>query len=196
MERAQGIYAIEIVVFERLDPSDLAAETWPETPQRVATEGLVDLTSGGGAFTALSPGARALHGVWAELRRAGNLRPVAHLAWSQPGWSSGRARAGRVRIQGTGGETLLEGTLRLHRSRYLHLTTDLVFTPPGAPGGGYRLAERRQMRSRELHYIDHPAFGLLVMARPWGTTRDDEPPPADSDEPAARPTPLPSATSG
>ena len=35
-----------------------------------------------------------------------------------------------------------------------------------AHGGGLELRTTRRTRSGELHYFDHPAFGLLVMVRP------------------------------
>lgn len=51
--------------------------------------------------------------------------------------------------------------------------------------GGYhervvRLHQRRRMRSGEIHYLDHPRFGILVLATPY------EPPPETA--PATEPT--------
>ena len=81
----------------------------------------------------------------------------------------------------------IDGSVRLYRGRYLHLLADLmlyrsestVLPPdeeqraPGADGrttteptppqpNRFRLSEHRRMRSGELHYLDHPLFGLLV----------------------------------
>jgi hypothetical protein len=56
---------------------------------------------------------------------------------------------------------------------------DVVLGPDGLPrgedeaGAAYRpveswvLRERRRLRSGELHYLDHPRFGLLVYIEPW-----------------------------
>ncbi len=84
----------------------------------------------------------------------------------------------------------IEGTLRLSLARYLHLDSDLVYTksftrtitPAPAPAGSpqtaaalpqqitssyrFRLHESRRMRSKDLHYIDHPMFGMLVKVTP------------------------------
>lgn len=101
----------------------------------------------------------------------------------------------------------LDGTVRVHRARYLHVEADLLYYRPvdgaienpahggasGAPQATssapladspdtafieqllaedqalprlFRLNERRRMRSRELHYLDHPMFGILVEAWP------------------------------
>ena len=71
--------------------------------------------------------------------------------------------------------------MRVHLARFLHITLDLTFhadrdAPAVAgPGDGldeivvapqYRLRATRSARSNELHYFDHPAFGVLVRITP------------------------------
>jgi hypothetical protein len=74
------------------------------------------------------------------------------------------------------------GTIRVHLSRFLHITLDLTYEADGASSSGlsaggdgldelalrprYRLAATRSARSGELHYFDHPAFGVLVRITP------------------------------
>jgi hypothetical protein len=72
------------------------------------------------------------------------------------------------------------GTVRVHLSRFLHITLDLTFqgsslegVPVANDGLGevtlaprYRLKATRSARSGELHYFDHPAFGVLVRVTP------------------------------
>lgn len=74
------------------------------------------------------------------------------------------------------------GTIQLHVSRFLHVTVDLEYRGPetGARAASgspfdltefrirprYRLQEQRRARSGELHYIDHPMFGVLVLVTP------------------------------
>lgn len=80
-------------------------------------------------------------------------------------------------------EAKLEGDLTLILSRFLHLEADLryytgeVLQPINAMQDEfadlvtqpqvYRLKQERRMRSGELHYIDHPAFGLLAVVKPY-----------------------------
>ena len=54
--------------------------------------------------------------------------------------------------------SLLEGTINLHKKRFLHVTADLVFN---SFEGSVRLNESRRLKSKELHYLDHPLFGML-----------------------------------
>ena len=88
--------------------------------------------------------------------------------------------------------------VRLYRSRYLHLEADLVYHRPAPPGATqvagaastqdelaapvptlFRMTTSRRMRSRELHYLDHPLFGLIVLVTPFESTPVEEPPPED-----------------
>ncbi len=73
--------------------------------------------------------------------------------------------------------TPLDGTATLGLQRYLYLTLDLVLLPADLPTdptaladgttfGGFRLTETRRMRSKELHYFDHPVFGAVVLITP------------------------------
>ncbi len=86
---------------------------------------------------------------------------------------------------------MIDGTIRLSRARYLHVDVDILYTPRGAQSGAtdvgstptrpkttaFRMRQSRRMRSGKLHYIDHPLFGVLVLARPY------KPPEPPSDAP-------------
>ena len=90
----------------------------------------------------------------------------------------------------------MEGTLKLVLSRYLHINTDLIYREPlsdtaasaGMPGREgaesglfslsgdqpskpqyqvYHLLQSRRMRSSELHYLDHPRFGMAILVTPY-----------------------------
>ena len=59
---------------------------------------------------------------------------------------------------------LLEGAFGVTLGRYLHFEARLLLRL--APDAAALLTESRRMRTAELHYIDHPAFGLLVRVTP------------------------------
>ncbi|MFW6190988.1 MAG: CsiV family protein [Thiohalospira sp.] len=100
---------------------------------------------------------------------------------------------------------VIDGTLRLVVSRYLHAEVDLLYrdpspdprtrtyrrpgllVPPGAERqlpAGFRLQTSRRMRSGEIHYIDHPRFGILVLVNPRDDGEREEAKDSDTD-PAA-----------
>jgi hypothetical protein len=63
----------------------------------------------------------------------------------------------------------LQGALRFHLSRFLHVESNLWFNTTSADGRRFwvRIDQSRRMRSEELHYLDHPLFGLLIRVTPW-----------------------------
>ena len=105
------------------------------------------------------------------------------MAWRQPGYTRSEARKVYIhtdlpnRFRDTDGlgislNHVIEGTLRLSRARYLHLEANLLHhrqVPLDTPTEGtmFRLQDSRRMRSKEVHYIDHPLVGLLVLVTPY-----------------------------
>lgn len=84
----------------------------------------------------------------------------------------------------------LEGQITVTLSRYLHTYADLVLRKPATQQNlqvrienelevseietiagqkllNYSLNEQRRMRSKRLHYLDHPQFGMLVLITPY-----------------------------
>lgn len=185
-------YAVELLVFSRLAADD-GEERWPLPVSLPATERALSLGEGG---LQPSSGGRALQAIADSLRRSNGYRPLLHWRWIQPGWDRNQARLLHVQVPAgsalpltqpsamtsklemqrlrdltdpsavTGaGLPLLDGTVSLTRARFLHLAADLIYVDP-ATGIPMQLRESRRMRSNELHYLDHPRFGVLVQVTP------------------------------
>ncbi len=100
-----------------------------------------------------------------------------------------------------------EGTIKLHLGRYLHLEADLLYrsqiepmvsdtflmnlSEAEQPQTLFRMHQTRRMRSGELHYFDHPMFGLLVQITPYELPEPEpEPEPETKPEVISVPTDL------
>lgn len=135
------------------------------------------------------------------LARLGTLdayTPLLHGGWSQAALLEDEAIPLEL---GLFGRLKPAGSIRLHRSRFLHLTIDVSiqddyrYRPaPIAPGATSPLTEfvgptkyviqtQRRIRSGELHFFDHPAFGILVIVRP--APEEPEPEEGVTEGPAA-----------
>lgn len=79
---------------------------------------------------------------------------------------------------------LIDGTIKLIRKRFLHVEADFLYRAPFIEDKGnllahkqwpqaFRLQESRRMRSREIHYLDHPMFGVLILASPYEAPVDE-----------------------
>jgi Peptidoglycan-binding protein, CsiV len=135
-------------------------------------------------FRLLTPEEYQLDAAYKTLERIPAYVPLLHGGWLQPGLPDGETQPVDLALLGSLNPT---GTVRVYLSRFLHVELDLTYR--GGPGGGpsaapateldspdtlravslaprYRLQTQRQVRSGELHYFDHPAFGVLVTITP------------------------------
>ena len=93
---------------------------------------------------------------------------------------SGRQQAKPVELPGGNNNpdrAYVNGLARVAVERYLHLDLDLRLHLPasatqatspeeyGVPE--IRLRQQRRMRSKELHYFDHPRFGVIALITPY-----------------------------
>ena len=134
----------------------------------------------------------ALTAMASRLRRSGDYQVLFHGRWLQP--VPPREAPEPLLIeslpQGPQG-SVLQGTVDVTLGRYLHFNAHLYFQepllgrapvdralPPDAdappawsfedltPTGYVQLHQSRRMRSEEVHYLDHPKLGVLVIVQP------------------------------
>lgn len=131
-------------------------------------------------YRLLRPEELQLGDAYATLERLSAYRPLVHTGWVQEGLPDGQAPSFELDELGLFNPG---GRIQLYVSRFLHLRVDLSWQDrtrrQGATMVGpfelselvlptrYSLTEERRVtRTGELHYFDHPAFGLLVTIRP------------------------------
>jgi hypothetical protein len=173
-------YAIEVVVFENTGPDTSDGELW--------TSGTLDAD----VADAVLPESRLvedspMNALADRLGADPGYKLLYHDRWVQD--AAARSATTPVRITNapvtgspypTAPAEQLDGFVRLHRARFLQIETDLAFRPaaaatalpfsqPDVTAGGmvaqptYILREKRRVKYDEIHYIDHPKFGMLVM---------------------------------
>lgn len=172
--------------------------------------------AGGGAHVPLSSAAFKLIKQRRQLDRSGRYETLLHTAWRQPVRKHGQPKKFYFQFPGGGRSPIsreetdpfapkprLQGTIAISRGRYLHADLDVVYRelrPPRPAGTSlpegevmedpgihiYRLTEKRRMRRDELHYLDHPALGALIIAERYAMAEPtpEEPEETDTAEPA------------
>ena len=182
-------FTVELIVFDDLRIDGLQAEHWPVDPGEPPLHDTIELTdwpggeSGGAAhaFRIVKRSEHSLNAVWNRLRSSEHYRPFLHLGWRLPGLGENAARPAHVSphlgrsSSGTsesvrGGRPVAHGTVKVSLARYLQVEIDLVYRRPelrdaDAPSpvpDRFRITSVRRMRSGELHYFDHPLFGVLM----------------------------------
>jgi hypothetical protein len=127
-------------------------------------------------FKLLGPDDLELKGAYATLTRLPAYRPLLHGGWIQEGLPPEQAHRFDLSVLGV---TNPRGSIELYLSRFLHVDLDLSYqqstTPVAADSTAltefsltprFRLRSERRLRSGELHFFDHPAFGVLLIVKP------------------------------
>jgi hypothetical protein len=153
-------------------------------------------SAGPTAFSALKRQDQNLNSIARSISRSSGYRLLGHQAWRQP--MTDEVDATPILLQlgdQLDGLFEIDGTLRLYRSRYLHVITDLWFTRTLAANESQPLVDQasleallqqpapttvsmpmrhsRRMRSATLHFIDHPQFGMLIKIDRYAGPSDD-----------------------
>jgi len=80
-------------------------------------------------------------------------------------------------------ESFIKGNVKLIMSRYLHFNVNLQYIRPQTVQTDdtteiqnmvLPVVNERRMRSKEVHYIDHPLVGVVVLATPYKIKSKDD----------------------
>ena len=184
-------YDVEIIIFKNnggpKDKELIIPASLPPKDKRI-----FDLSSATSkrSYRVLQSNQLRLHDHVKKIAKSPDYDLLTHVGWRQPGLELKKTipvwiRSGRMFDQAYE----LEGKITVALARYLHIYTDLVLhrrkslddtvANPGVDNlddpattttnkfDSYHLKEHRRMRSKKLHYLDHPEFGLLVMITPY-----------------------------
>jgi hypothetical protein len=130
-------------------------------------------------FTPLPVG--MLNREYKRLSLSSEVKVLYRTAWRQPGLDEKKAFSINLdelkNAHKSNSNNSISGTVRLELSRFLHLYAELDYHRPvvteelpteqaSAAITDFKFNAYRKMRSKELHYIDHPLVGILVKIMP------------------------------
>jgi hypothetical protein len=173
-------YEIELLIFQNLVQND-GGEVWPVEYAGWSEES-VDSEQPDMVTEWLPKSQFRLTTQRNALARSAPYRPLVHLAWRQV--VPGRQQAKPFELpsgQHNPDRAYVDGLVGVSVERYLHLDLDLRLHLPGAAAAPatsleeyedygvpeIRLRQQRRMRSKELHYFDHPRFGVIALITPY-----------------------------
>jgi hypothetical protein len=125
-------------------------------------------------FEWLPPKTFVLSAPAARLDRSGRYRVLLHGAWIAPLPDRDAPLPMLIQTGAKSGDRWrIEGTIAVTVARYLHADVELRYlvdatapNDPTAPPTYLEMREDRRLRSGELHYLDHPRFGVLLQIDP------------------------------
>ncbi len=182
-------YQVEVIIAERLS-IDLGSESHdqPALRKRPGKQLKPYPSFGSQALVERPAEQMRLAKVARRLTQSGNYKVLFHKAWAQPFINNKRITWIAIK----GGESAynqhrLQGTIGLSLGRFLHLFPNLTLNEFNQKLANQQLAEvlghlpfqqaqvwqqyqlsgTRKMRSKELHYVDHPKMVLLIRIDPF-----------------------------
>lgn len=218
-------YDVELILFKRGSAATGNTEQWPADPGSPDWDNSITLIPAEAEKTDQQPYTLLPRKEWrlttlfnALQKRRGEIEPLFHQAWRQPVASAASAKAIYLGPVQRADATMapFEGLIKISVSRYLHVELDLLLkqlsfpnsTPNNAGAvsspsyGSVRFTANRRMRSGEVHYIDHPMMGALILisrievpqAQPESTATATENPAEQAIEKIVEPTAAPEKT--
>ncbi|HIE40795.1 MAG TPA: hypothetical protein EYP76_05140 [Thiomicrorhabdus sp.] len=171
-------YTIEVIVFENHALKGWTEERWPDEIELPNTDNSVSLNAPQKSRLYLKKRNKQLTEVAKKVAK--NYRIIFHQAWSQNAYSPKKTPTVLIENDRSGGTNLL-GTVKLYKTRFAHVQFDLelekripskireavaenqqVAIDDLPQYWRFNLVESRKIKPSELHYIDHPLFGILV----------------------------------
>ncbi len=169
------IYQINLIIFKNRGSSNLNSQIWAAHPRQPNIANAIELGSMGESpnWKVLPNSVFQLSTPLAQLQNSGAYHVITYLAWKQPISSGHSAKAVHI-IAGNNQE--LNGTVKLSLTNYLVLTADLILTEPVSTFDSstqnsnsnenllsFPLNQTIRMRLGEIHYLDNPMYGVLVL---------------------------------
>lgn len=153
-------YQIEVLIFEVRLPELEGSELWTRVERPVD---LIDAP-----MPADMPSSEDFVSAAEALRADGRFRVLLQKRWVQ---NAEPPKSDVPPMHLATWDAELDGTLRFYLSRFLHVELNLLFQPQTTVIGGdaapnYLIKEERRIRSNQLHYFDHPKFGVLFRVSP------------------------------
>jgi len=153
-------YQVELIVFRHTVPAAPEdAEVAPLEPPPFLSVPVTPLTDAVGSLR--------MRDIYTLLQQSNRYQPLLHLAWRQP--ANNRSAASAVAIpagwtpESPAPATGPYGLVRIYQQRFLHVELDLRL--PTADGVQVNRQSRR-INSNEIHYLDHPELGALLLVTP------------------------------
>lgn len=166
LQGLENLYTAEVVLFKQKAPA-YNEELWRSDLKAIDfTDARLPIPNDGMPLSAneeLEKSDYALTEEAARLARQG-YEVLYHNAWLQQ--FNPNSETTLMLVDPFGG---FEGTVRIERLRYLHVYPEVnLYRGAAAEQAAevIRMQESRRMRSKEIHYIDHPVLGMLVLFRP------------------------------
>lgn len=156
----RNTYRVEVIIFRTAQPP-AGSEDLSAPAEGRGFNGRIDTTNPPRVMRLLEPTELQMTALADKLRGNAGYQVLAHAGWLQTATLWPR-HSGLSLDQFGINVADLHGTLYLERGDLLHFGAQLQLGASPV----YSLSELRRVRFNERHYLDHPAFGVIVQVSP------------------------------
>jgi hypothetical protein len=156
-----GGYKVEVIIFRNTQPPAGSEDLSAAAEGRGFGDRRDNSGNAPSFIRPLEESELQLGAIATKLRANSGVQVLAHAGWVQTATNWGR-HVGLPLDQYGINVPGLTGTLYLERGELLHFGANLQLGTNPA----YSLSELRKVRFNERHYLDNPAFGLIVQVSP------------------------------
>ena len=175
---------IEVIVFQSLALRGWTEEYWPDILELPNTEKATQFNADDGYARLLNAQSFTMNNEVEKMTTDKGYDVLAHFAWQQPAQTREDAKPILIdqfvqqrRLE----SSILFGTIRMYQERFSHIQVNLEIDRqiPRAilerftahqqldidwitEGWRFQINESRRVRYGEIHYLDHPIFGVLI----------------------------------
>ncbi len=142
-------FQIEVIVFQQSAPNT-------ELFEQIETE-----LKPVGTYAEVKSSTKSLQNIYNRLRRAGGYQPLSYQSWRV----SVKSNRISLPIDMTNEAANIQGWLKIQRGNLLHVLADIELGPTATIEGDalfYRITEKRRVMLNDVHYLDHPFFGVVL----------------------------------
>jgi len=184
---SQTGYEVELIIFEDTQARYLRSEDWRYNDMLNNKKDVVEkAVKADPEYKQLGWNGSKLANNLKRLKENPNYRVLVTKRWKQTGLDINHAfkipvNSNKNKVKLNDIETELDtptlptepyvtGHVKLVMSRYLHFSVDMQYIRSQINSDNdmiIPIVNERRMRSREIHYIDHPLVGVVVLATPY-----------------------------
>ncbi len=140
------VFQVEMIIFQ---------QSAPNTELFKQTESAITAVQ---QYAKTAVGTKTMTSIYRRLDKSSNYHPFFYQSW-RLGVKSGRVS---LPIHVSLANKNLEGWVKVQRGSLLYVVTDLEYSPSAI----YRINEKRRILLNEVHYLDHPYFGVVLKVSP------------------------------
>jgi len=155
------LYQVDMIVFthkqiSKNESNNISAILAPDMQHAISLQNTA--SSALTPYHTLPANSSQLNSEYWALNRKTNYQILAHYSWLQPANNQRPVALSAINRNGWN----LEGTVRIRRSNYYLLDTELLFSTPGQNQTTFLFSQKQRLKPGTVYYLDHPQAGMLI----------------------------------